>query len=335
MIWLVSFLALYLLMFTLYPVMYVRTRRGVPVLHVPEGFVYSYQIHLHTQFSYDSLGKPEDVKRAKEEEDLDFVIITDHDNDHVKAFCTDGMLAGVERKITDQEGRILGDILECGPLKVIAHPFKEKYRWRLERDKSYLLELVNLKDALLEKKKTLFVFFPIIILLYMLNRKLALNWLRRLVDLKTLAERYVSQGWENKVLGGLDHHVKLYIREVGIRFLFPSYKDSFYMMRNYLFIPFRVQNAEDFPKAINEGITIISFCGKPSLVWREDNRVFVSLPYDDALIFVEGTSFKEFFEGSSVELSYTGRCVVYAYRYTLKIWRLYFGLKPLFVTVVE
>jgi len=29
---------------------------------------------------------------------------------------------------------IMGDLLEIGSLKVIAHPFKEKYRWKLSRE---------------------------------------------------------------------------------------------------------------------------------------------------------------------------------------------------------
>lgn len=29
---------------------------------LPKLYVYSYQVHIHTQFSHDSLGKPEDIK---------------------------------------------------------------------------------------------------------------------------------------------------------------------------------------------------------------------------------------------------------------------------------
>jgi len=89
---------------------------------VPDLFVYSYQIHIHTQFSYDSLGKPEDVFSAIEREGIDFALITDHDRDDFKNFCNSKTFAGVEKKINGMEG-IMGDLLEIGSLKVIAHPF--------------------------------------------------------------------------------------------------------------------------------------------------------------------------------------------------------------------
>jgi hypothetical protein len=123
---------------------------------LPELYVYSYQVHIHTQFSHDSLGKPEDIYSAMEVEDIDFALITDHDNDHFKHFCNHRSFAGVERKIEGEKG-LLGDLLEIGSLKVIAHPFKEKYRWKLERD-GYFLELIDLRMPFWRIKASSFSF---------------------------------------------------------------------------------------------------------------------------------------------------------------------------------
>jgi len=55
-------------------------------------------------------------------------------------------------------------------------------------------------------------------------------------------KKYFEQGWKNPVIGGLDHHVKIYVREVGIRLLIPSYKWSFGMLRNFVFSKKQVRN---------------------------------------------------------------------------------------------
>ncbi len=250
-----------------------RWVKAIPVDQLPQKlpklYVYSYQVHIHTQFSYDSLGKPEDIYSAMEAEGIDFALITDHDNDRFKHFCNHRCLAGVERK--EGERGLLGDLLEIGSLKVIAHPFKEKYRWKLERD-GYFLELIDLKDALLEDKGKLFFFIFGTVLLYPFLKKRALEPLKKVLPVEKYVQRYMQEGWKNPVLVGLDHHTKVYIREVGIRFLFPSYEHSFYLMRNLLISQKPVNSAEELTSALRSGLNLISFQRNPLwLTWRRES----------------------------------------------------------------
>ncbi|SNZ14483.1 PHP domain-containing protein [Hydrogenobacter hydrogenophilus] len=337
MIWLlIALLISYLALLHLYPIKWVKARRSKEFFEPPDFYVYSYEFHIHTQFSYDSLGKPEDIKMSMSSEDIDYAIITDHDTDAIKNFCDEHkMIAGVERKITDQEGKILGDLIEIDNLKVIAHPFKEKYRWKLSRDKEYILEIINLKDALLENKFMLFLHLLPVVLLLPIFKERSLSLLQKVIDIEKYACVYLKEGWDNPVIGGLDHHVKIYIREVGMRFLFPNYKYSFMLMRNFLLSKEKISSAKELINAIKRGITIVSFLPKPSLVWRKGKKLFVQTPYENSIVFVEGTQ-KNCFEGScaSTELN-DGVYVVYAYRYLLRIGRLYLGVRPLFITALE
>jgi hypothetical protein len=84
-------LTLFFAYFVLLLALPLRWVKAIPADQLPQKlpklYVYSYQVHIHTQFSYDSLGKPEDIFNAMEAEDIDFALITDHDNDHFKNFC--------------------------------------------------------------------------------------------------------------------------------------------------------------------------------------------------------------------------------------------------------
>ncbi len=329
-------LLVFLVFMSLYPFRLLKSQERKLPEDVPDVYVYSYQIHLHTQFSYDSLGKPEDLAESMEKEDIDYVLVTDHENDAIKHFCSEGAIAGIERKITDSEGSIMGDLLEIGSVKVIAHAFKEKYRWKLSREKEHLLELINLKDALMDNKVKLFLFLLYMAMLYPFLRRNSINFLKRVVNIEKYALAYFKDGWRNKVVGGLDHHVKVYIREVGIRFLFPSYRVSFSIMRNFLISRRKVKSSEDFLDALNTELSIVSFQNKPSLVWEKDGKVFVQTPFENSLIFLSSGKESVCLRGSSAwtELE-EGLYMVYAYTYSFKIGNLYLGLSPLFITSLE
>ena len=108
--------------------------------------------HIHTQFSFDSLGKPEDIKRAMKKNNIDFVFITDHNNDLFKCFEDETMFAGVEINTEGEKGRLLklGNILP-----VISHPNNKKvkhYQWKDEYKEGYLYELLNFKDVVTEDR---------------------------------------------------------------------------------------------------------------------------------------------------------------------------------------
>lgn len=333
---LLCFTLLYVAFLVLYPFRWAKARKLTPDYSLPDFYVYSYEFHLHTQFSYDSLGKPEDVIASMQAQDIDFVIVTDHDNDTIKNFLSsDRLLAGIERKINGERGEILGDLIEVDGLKVIAHPFKEKYRWKLSRDKNYFVEAIDLKDALLESKFRLFLFLIPALFLYPFLKERALALLRKVIDLENIAERYIKDGWENPVVGGLDHHVKIYIREVGLRFLFPHYRHSFALMRNFLLSDRKVENSKDFIDAVKKNLSVVSFCDKPSFVWVEGKDLYIQTPYENTLVFLQGAQ-ELCFDGSCAFAKLpTGVYVIYSYRYLFKLGRLYLGVSPLFFTAVE
>ncbi len=324
--------AIYILIAELYPIRFLRVEKinksNLPDL--PPLYLYSFELHIHTQFSYDSLGKPEDIKRSLKEEDIDFLIVTDHDNDHIKYFADESIIAGKEVKITDEKGRILGDILEVGDLKVVAHPFKEKYKWRLPLPEDYLFELIDLKDALLERKTLLFFLLPYIALRSLISIDLALNFLKRLVDIKRYALMYMNMDIKNPIVAGLDHHVKVYIREVGIRFLFPNYTHSFRILRNFLMANKKVETKEDFLRELKKGETIISFSRKPTLFWKEGTSLKV-LPPTNCLLMILEEGREKLYSGSYFELpAPSGRSFFLGYNYKYRVWRFYFGVMPLF-----
>ncbi len=324
---------LYILLAEVYPVSFLKVKKsqGVSPTSLPPVYLYSFELHIHTQFSYDSLGKPEDLLRSSREEDVDFLIVTDHDNDHIRHFASETIIAGKEIKLTDGGGKILGDVLEVGSLRVVAHPFKGKYRWRLPLPEDYLFEIVDLKDALFEKKAPFFFLLPYTILRGLISINLALNLLKRLVDIRKYALMYLRMGIKNPVVAGLDHHVKVYIREVGIRFLFPHYRHSFRMLRNFLITDRKVKDKEDFLRELQRGNTLISFGKKPTLFWKEAQTLKV-LPPTNCLMCLLREEGAEFYSGSYFELpTPSGRSLLLGYTYTFRLWRFYFGLTPLFL----
>ncbi|NPA53984.1 MAG: phosphoesterase, partial [Aquificae bacterium] len=102
---------------------------------------YKIVAHVHTQFSFDSLGKPSDIKKAVEDNKIDFVFITDHDNEYYKYFEDEKIFAGIE--LNTQDGRLLK---LGGSLPVISHPNNfefSHYIWKGEFKKDYLYEFIN------------------------------------------------------------------------------------------------------------------------------------------------------------------------------------------------
>ncbi len=322
--------------FFLFPLKLVgKVRSSEDVLNPPDFYVYSYVIHIHSQFSYDSLGKPEDIIRAREKQRIDYVIVTDHNNEHIGKFADERLIAGREIKLNDEEGNLLGDLLEIGNLKVIAHNFREKYRWRVDKDPDYILELVNLRDALLRKKTRLTLFILASTFLYPFFGERIVRNFAKLIDTEFYVKAYFNEGWRSKILGGLDHHVKLYIREVRKRMLVPSYELSFLLMRNFLLVREAIGSKEDIPEAIKRGINIISFSEKPTFVWIEEKTIMASTPFKNTYMVVlseKGKTVEAL--GSNLKISELdrGRYIILGYTYAFKIGKLLFGIRPLFVS---
>ncbi len=330
-----AFLAITLWFFLL-PVRYGgRLSPSDKVIEPPDGYVYSYVLHIHTQFSHDSLGKPEDVMRARDSLRIDYAIVTDHDNDAIGKFADDRLIAGREVKVNDGEGNLKGDLLEVGDLRIIAHNFRQKYRWRLERREDYLIELVDLRDALLERKLSLILYTISGLLLYPVLGRRVLKNLTRLIDPELYVKRFFEEGWRSKVVGGLDHHVKLYFREVGRRVLIPSYTLSFSLMRNFVLTDVEVKRKEDLLEAIRRGRNLISFSEKPSFVWTEGGKIKAYSPFSNTFMVILSSKGKELRHlGSNLELlpDEKGYYIVLGYRYAFRIWRFVFGVRPLFVS---
>ncbi len=321
-----------LLWFFFFPIRYTRAKASSVKLLPPNLYVYSYVFHVHTQFSYDSLGKPEDVLRAREENGIDFVVTTDHDVDHMKYFADDRLVVGVERKINDERGKLLGDLIEVGGLKVIVHHFKDKYRWRLEKSEEYLFELIDLKDALLKNKIALFFYLLAALFVYPFSRKKVIENLTKLIDVGFYSQRYLEEGWKSRIIGGVDHHVKIYVREVGTRFLFPAYNHSFKLLRNFLLSEKSIENKGELLEAIKRCTSVISFCEKPSLLWVEGKRINVYLPYRNCLVVLRSAKEKRECIGSNhVFFTEGGNFIIESYTYTMKLGRLLFNVKPISV----
>ena len=329
--------SLLILWFLLFPVKFVRKAKASEViLDPPEGYVYSYVLHIHTQFSYDSLGTPDDVIRARDRCGIDYAVVTDHENDHIKAFADDRLIAGRELKLNDENGNLLGDLLDLGEVKVIAHHLRGKYRWKLEKRRDYFFELVDLRDSLLERKWRLFAYILSATLLYpFLGKDRLIKHFSKLVDVDRYVKKFFEEGWRSKVVGGLDHHVKLYLREVGKRILVPGYDLSFSLMRNFLLSRFKVGSREDFVRALKEGINLISFSEKPSFVWSEGGRLKIYSPFGNTYVVVVSEKGKRWeFLGSNVDFlpEDKGYYLVIGYTYALRLGSVLFGIKPLFVS---
>jgi len=278
-------------------------------------------VHIHTCFSYDSLGKPEEVQKAAEELSVEKVFITDHDREDL-----DRYLVGFERLVPGYEyqdpdyGRLLK--LQMGRYTVIAHPNngkKELYRWRGKFERDFYYELVDLKDVLYSTPSWLKFYFSLrFLILYPLSGLRALDCFPKLIPLERWINLYLKRTkGELKVIGGLDIHVKFTFWEKAKRFFsFPSYRWAFYLLQN-------VSYEGGVDKSLNEGNFYLSFCL---------NR----FNFDRSYIGFEGKYlfFNHFEEGFRV--NDCGRVeektrVVSVYSYTFRVGNLYFGLKPVAV----
>ncbi len=161
MIFFLSLLLILFLLLLIYPVSYCRFKELKEELPDPPTlYSYSFVIHIHTQFSMDSLGKVEDIKRAMEENQIDYALITDHDNDKVKDFLEKNMLCGIEKKL---RGR--GSLLYFKDFKVVAHPFL-KNPWKFNRKEGFFLELIDLKDLIYINYKKILIFLPFLLIFF-------------------------------------------------------------------------------------------------------------------------------------------------------------------------
>ncbi len=325
-----------LVWFFIFPIRYFgKPRKNKEVLVPPDFYVYSFVIHIHTQYSFDSLGKPEDVVEAIKREKIDFAIVTDHDNTDIERYGHDSIIAGKEVKLNDKDGNLLGDLLEVEDLKVVAHHFREKYRWKLPKDRNLFFELIDLRDAIFHSKLKFVLYITAGLLLMPFSKNLVINNLKKLVNTLYYAQKYLEEGWRSRVLGGHDHHVLLYLRDVKTRFLFPDYKISFSIMRNVILSKNKVSCKDELVKAIKEGFTIISFSERNSYQWIEDGQIMATSPYQNTLfLLLKNGRIIDKAVGSnyrSQELE-KGYYMLLGFTYGLRLGGLFLDVRPLFVS---
>jgi len=319
------------LLFFILPVKSLKNpSKGKPI-DPPEFYIKSFVFHIHTEFSYDSLGKPEDIETARKEEAIDYAIITDHENTHYKCFENDHTIVGKEQKI---EKGIVGSLISVEDLKVVAHPFKKKYIWRLPKEEDLVVELIDLRDAIIASKyKMLWRYVASLIPKIFLEKRIYRFFAPALTP-EVYIKKYFEQSWKNPVIGGLDHHVKIYVREVGIRLLIPSYKWSFGMLRNFVFSKSKLETKKDIIENIKKGNTVISFVDRPSFFFEKENHILAYLPYENSfsILYEEGIPKSAFLGGYASFKKPKKPSFVIAYSYMFNIKNLYFGVKPIAIS---
>ncbi len=211
--------------------------------------------HIHTQFSFDSLGKPSDIKKAMEENNIDFVFVTDHNNMDYKYFEDLKIFAGIEKNTPDGRMLFLG-----GELPVISHPHNfefEHYKWKGEFKKEYLYEAIVPKDAFVWNKKLAIAVFLKNLLIYPITRRLVHKW-NSFVPLQEWMELYFSRARGENLIGGLDLHVKLVYQEHTHGPMIPSYKDGFKWLQNIVYSRKKLESKKDVLNALSKGNLYIS-----------------------------------------------------------------------------
>ncbi len=312
----------------LLPVKFLRVNRCDTIIDIPNIYIYSFQFHIHTQFSYDSLGKLEDIKKAKEECGIDFVVISDHRNKDVAQHVAGDFIVGEEKRVEE------GDIIDLGEVKVIAHPFNPKYIWRGKVDKGTPLEVINVKDVLKKNKLGVILSLFSYILFYPVLRKNLPYYLRRLINIEYYIKKIIEKNWFIKTVGGLDHHVKLYYVDSKKKFLFPDYSFSFKIFRNYIFSEKPIKSEKDFINALKEGKTVLVFDEKPFIIWVENKRINIYSLRKNIIWFIRSYRGNKTYccNGNiSPELE-EGSYIIYGYTYRFKFFKIYFGLMPYFVS---
>ncbi len=286
----------------------------------------SFVVHVHTFYSYDSLGKVEELNLAAQKLKIDAVFTTDHDNDLLKRYpnLPPSIKAGKE-----YQHPVYGRLLELPRgLKVLAHPNgkKREYLWRGKFERGFLYELINLKDILYSAPLPLKVYLSLRFLtLYPFRGLKALDYFPRLVPLGRWIKKYLDRtGGILKVVGGCDHHVKFTFWEKPKSFVsFPPYEWSFYILQN------RTLGDVEPEEALSEGSFYISFCG------------FKILPSVSGIeTETERVLFFNYRSDGSVDVNSCGEyndetVLVAVYRYTFRVWRFYFGLTPAAVWKIE
>jgi len=277
----------------------------------------TFVVHVHTYHSYDSLGKPEEIEIAAQKLNIDKVFITDHNNSLIKFYKSPLIVPGVE-----YQDSIYGRILKLdNTFIVIAHPNnsrKEEYAWRGKYKKDFFYELIDLKDVIYASPAILKLYFSIrFLLFYPFLGLRALDFFPKLVPIFKWVGLYLQRtSGVLKVIGGLDHHVKLSIWEKPKKFFsFPPYLWSFYILSNKTF-------EGEVTESLHSGEFYISLCQFEVSKWKQE------LCYKGKNILTFN-----YFGNCSYKVNNCGRIaedatLIVLFKYSFRLGKVYFGLMP-------
>lgn len=339
-------LFLYILYFEFRPVRIVNLDK-ISKKEFREVNLYKYNVvaHVHTQFSFDSLGKPSDIKKAMEENSIDFVFITDHDNTDYRLFEDDKVFSGVEKNTPDGRLLLLGNTLP-----VISHPHNfdfEHYRWKGDFKEGYLYEFIDIKDIVVWNKFITGLALVKNIIIYPLTRNIVHKW-NSLIPIDKWRKLYWDRAKHLNIIGGLDLHVKVVYQERTHGLLIPSYRAGFKWLINKVYSKQPIRTKQEVLKALEKGNLYLSINQKFIDIYGEDkegvkilgeslklggNINIKSLKKGITFIYhncnpIVKTDTQEF----SFKVDKEGDYHVEVYEYDFKIFNLYFGFRPVVIT---
>jgi hypothetical protein len=278
-------------------------------------------------FSYDSLGKPQEVEKIAKELKVEKVFITDHDREDIeKVLPKSEILVGGWEYQDEKYGRLLK--LAGGRFTVVAHPNnpkKELYRWRGVFEEDFFYELVDLKDVLAVAPLWLKLYFFLrSLFLYPVRGLKVLDFFPKLIPLRGWIETYLERtGGSLKIVGGLDHHVKISFWEKPKKFFsIPHYKWSFYILQNRTF------DGTDIFEALKRGNFYLSFCNQRMEL------------FENQLLLEEKTLTFCHKKDRTISVNDCGKIeedtvIVSVYKYLFRLGNIYFGLTPVAVFKVN
>jgi hypothetical protein len=267
-------------------------------------YQYSGATHIHTRHS-DGSGFLPEILEAARKNDLDFLVVTDHNTlalkDSIAQITKPVVLVGAELSLGD--GHLLADGLPALPenfseaklggleaildsvdahhgFAIIAHPFHPKIRWRSDT-LAHKIDGVEILNADVEwRNDNMFELLAAFLAYPFFDH--AMNYL---LDLPEAELKY----WNRQLLkrrvagiGSVDAHAR--IKLGGGRFWkFPSYKKTFSLVQNVILLrdslssPAQIASRQ-IAKAIREGNSLFGFASLGRLegvkIWCENDSVF-------------------------------------------------------------
>ena len=223
-------------------------------------------IHIHTTYSKDGLGLLEEVVKIGQNQGLDYLIFTDHDNLQGKRDGKEGWhgktLVLIDEEISTKEGHYLAlrmgqkevprlqsprwtieAVSAQGALGFVAHPFWRRRPWKdLDVRGMTGLEIYNAPQDVSEENILWMGFWTI----FTGSEFSLTNWLDRENDAMALWDRWLSRGERVVGIGSPDAHG---LRRFG--FHLGPYSSLFRLVRNHLLVK-EVSPAEIY-RAIAQG----------------------------------------------------------------------------------